>query len=202
LKKVKKSQEKTVFKPSLAAGEIQVIGATTLKEYREIEKDPALERRFQPVLVKEPSVEDTIEILKGLRPKYEAYHQVQYSDEVLEACALLSHRYIQDRRLPDKAIDLMDEAGSKANLRIIEADKEQLKKRLDEIAKRKEEAVKQENYELAAQLRAEESQLAERLAQKETQPAMETVTVDDIQLIVEKKTGIPVRKISRISEPH
>ena len=105
-----------ILKPALARGELQVIGATTLKEYRQIEKDAALERRFQPVTVAEPTIEDTIEILNGLKSKYEAFHEVEYTDEALKACVTLSQRYIQDRFLPDKAIDLMDEVGSKLNL--------------------------------------------------------------------------------------
>ncbi|GMA49831.1 hypothetical protein GCM10025857_11880 [Alicyclobacillus contaminans] len=106
-----------LLKPALARGDIQVIGATTLKEYRQIEKDAALERRFQPVMVNEPSEEAAVKILKGIRDKYEAYHHVSYPDDVLKACVRLSQRYIQDRYLPDKAIDLLDEAGSKVNLR-------------------------------------------------------------------------------------
>ena len=105
-----------ILKPALARGELQLVGATTLKEYRKIEKDAALERRLQPIQVAEPSEEAALEILKGLKPKYEAFHEVTYTDEALKACVTLSHRYIQDRFLPDKAIDLLDEAGSKMNL--------------------------------------------------------------------------------------
>lgn len=186
-----------ILKPALASGELQVIGATTLSEYRDIEKDAALERRFQPVMVKEPSVADTIEILKGLKPKYEAYHEVSYPDEVLEACANLSHRYIQDRRLPDKAIDLMDEAGSKVNLRSGDSNIEQLRKQLDDITKQKQAAAEKEDYEKAAYLRQKEVQLQEKLekTEKNDDKVRNEVTVEDIELIVEKKTGIPVRKL-------
>ncbi|MGW9607581.1 AAA family ATPase, partial [Heyndrickxia sporothermodurans] len=122
-----------ILKPALARGELQVIGATTLKEYRQIEKDAALERRFQPVQVSEPTIEQAINILNGLKEKYENYHQVKYSDEAINACVNLSHRYIQDRYLPDKAIDLMDEAGSKLNLTFGTTDRADIKQRLVEI---------------------------------------------------------------------
>ncbi len=192
-----------ILKPALASGELQVIGATTLKEYREIEKDAALERRFQPIMVKEPSLEATVEILKGIRPKYEKYHQVAYSDEVLEACVMLSHRYIQDRHLPDKAIDLMDEAGSRVNLREGGGEtEEELRKRLEEISQQKQEAAEKEDYEKAAYLRQEEVQLQEKLdkLEKEAEQVSGEVTIEDIQLIVEKKTGIPVRKLQKAEQ--
>ncbi|KPV43709.1 ATP-dependent Clp protease ATP-binding subunit [Alicyclobacillus ferrooxydans] len=147
-----------ILKPALARGDIQVIGATTLKEYRQIEKDAALERRFQPVMVEEPSVEDTIAILEGLVSRYEDFHQVKYTPEAIRAAAELSHRYLRDRRLPDKAIDLMDEAGSKANLRQ-SADDANTETRLAEIAAAKAEAAKAEDYERAAKLRDEEQAL-------------------------------------------
>ena len=105
-----------ILKPALARGELQLIGATTLKEYRQIEKDAALERRFQPIIVKEPSAEDTIKILNGIKDRYEKFHEVRYTDEAIQAFVTLSQRYIQDRFLPDKAIDLMDEVGSRLNL--------------------------------------------------------------------------------------
>lgn len=184
-----------ILKPALARGDIQVIGATTLKEYREIEKDAALERRFQPVLVKEPSVEDTVQILKGLRPHYEAYHGVTYSDEVLAACAQLSQRYIQDRHLPDKAIDLMDQAGSMVNLKLHDQDLNAMKKRFEEVVKEKAEAAEQENYEKAAYLRQEELLLQEKMSKAEQGESKHEVTVEDIHQILEKKTGIPVAKI-------
>jgi len=130
-----------ILKPALARGELQVIGATTLNEYRQIEKDAALERRFQPIIVKEPTVEEAIEILKGLKDRYEQFHGVQYPDEVIEAFVKLSDRYIQDRFLPDKAIDLMDEIGSRLNLANSENDVESLEKQLEQVVKEKEAAA-------------------------------------------------------------
>lgn len=188
-----------IMKPALARGEIQVIGATTLAEYRKIEKDAALERRFQPVIVEEPSVEDTIQILKGLRDNYEKYHQVSYTDEALEACARLSHRYIQDRYLPDKAIDLMDEAGSKINLTHSADDEDNIQSRLEQIAVEKEKAKEKENYERAAELRDEEIKLQKQLNEKHNRQTKNkpSVDVDTIQLIVENKTGIPVRRLQK-----
>ncbi len=184
-----------ILKPALARGELQLIGATTLKEYRVIEKDAALERRLQPVMVKEPSVEAAIEILKGLRPKYEAFHNVSYSDDVIRACVEYSHRYIQDRFLPDKAIDLMDEAGSRLNLRSSTQDTTELHERLQQIAKEKNEATQQEEYERAARLRDEEAGLLEKMDQMDKAEQRSTVEVADVQEMIEQKTGIPVRKL-------
>ncbi|WCN36341.1 ATP-dependent Clp protease ATP-binding subunit [Aneurinibacillus uraniidurans] len=184
-----------ILKPALARGELQVIGATTLKEYRQIEKDAALERRFQPVMVKEPTVPEAIKILQGLRPKYEAYHEVAYSDEVIRACVELSHRYIQDRFLPDKAIDLLDEAGSKVNLRTAGHDTEAQHARLREIVEEKQAATVKEEYERAAKLRDEEMHILEQLDRHKGEVARTDVTVEDIQDIIERKTGIPVRKL-------
>ncbi|GGJ68791.1 ATP-dependent Clp protease ATP-binding subunit ClpE [Anoxybacillus voinovskiensis] len=183
-----------ILKPALARGELQVVGATTLKEYRQIEKDAALERRFQPVIVHEPTVEQAITILKGIQAKYEQFHHVKYTDEAIKACVMLSNRYIQDRFLPDKAIDLLDEAGSKANLRIGPTDEKQLHERLAQLAKEKEQAAKEENYELAAKLRAEELTLEKQL---QNVKAQETPIIDvaDIQQLIEEKTGIPVGKL-------
>lgn len=183
-----------ILKPALARGELQVVGATTLKEYRQIEKDPALERRFQPVQVLEPSLEKTYEILKGIQSKYEDYHEVKYTDEAIRACVNLSHRYIQDRFLPDKAIDLMDEAGSKMNLLSGNADREQIEKRLSEISKEKEVAIREENFEKAAALRDEEAKL-EKLLNDQHGTNRPEITVQHIQEIIEKKTGIPVGKL-------
>jgi ATP-dependent Clp protease ATP-binding subunit ClpE len=183
-----------ILKPALARGELQVVGATTLKEYRQIEKDAALERRFQPVIVHEPTVEEAITILKGIQPKYEQFHHVKYTDEAIEACVKLSHRYIQDRFLPDKAIDLLDEAGSKANLRIGPTDEKQIQERLAQIAKEKAKAVKEENFELAAKLRSEELKLEKQL-QNGVNQERPVVDVADIQRIIEEKTGIPVGKL-------
>lgn len=183
-----------ILKPALARGELQVVGATTLKEYRQIEKDAALERRFQPVIVHEPTVEQAITILKGIQPKYEQFHHVKYTDEAIEACVKLSHRYIQDLFLPDKAIDLLDEAGSKANLRIGPTDEKQIQERLAQIAKEKAKAVKEENFELAAKLRSEELKLEKQL-QNGVNQERPVVDVADIQRIIEEKTGIPVGKL-------
>ncbi|MBO0994508.1 ATP-dependent Clp protease ATP-binding subunit [Bacillus sp. SD088] len=184
-----------ILKPVLARGELQVIGATTLKEYRQIEKDAALERRFQPVQIQEPSLEKSLDILFGLKEQYEKYHQVQYSDEALKACVDLSARYIQDRYLPDKAIDLMDEAGSKLNLTIKDESHEAIHQRLAEIDKEKQTTLKQENYELAAKLRDEEVELEHKLNTTTSSESQLTVHPEDIQSIIERKTGIPVGKL-------
>ncbi len=184
-----------ILKPALARGELQVIGATTLKEYRVIEKDAALERRFQPVMVKEPSIAEALEILKGLRPKYESYHQVAYPDDVLQACVEYAARYIQDRFLPDKAIDLLDEAGSKLNLRSATNDTEELRERLKAIGEEKQEATRSEEYERAAKLRDEEAKILEAMDKKDSADQRATVRIEDIQEIIEQKTGIPVKKL-------
>ncbi|KPN13707.1 Clp protease ClpX [Bacillus australimaris] len=183
-----------ILKPALARGELQLVGATTLKEYRQIEKDAALERRFQPVIVDEPTQDEAIDILKGIQDKYEAYHGVTYSDEAIQACVQLSSRYIQDRHLPDKAIDLMDEAGSKANLSIDAASEDELTNRLAQIAAEKQAALKEEQYEKAAKIRDEEEAIEARLQNKTTDKE-HVVTAEDIQAIVEQKTGIPVGKL-------
>ncbi|MFJ8265558.1 ATP-dependent Clp protease ATP-binding subunit [Peribacillus asahii] len=183
-----------ILKPALARGELQLVGATTLSEYRQIEKDGALERRFQPVQVSEPTPEEALTILKGLQERYEAYHSVTYSEEALKAAVELSHRYIQDRFLPDKAIDLIDEAGSKLNLTIEGIEEEQAKARLAQIYKEKEQALKEEAYEKAAALRDEEEKL-EKILQSGVDVEKPMVTVEDIQAIIEQKTGIPVGKL-------
>ncbi|OOE00590.1 ATP-dependent Clp protease ATP-binding subunit [Anoxybacillus kestanbolensis] len=183
-----------ILKPTLARGELQIIGATTLKEYRQIEKDAALERRFQPVIVHEPTIEQAINMLKGIQPKYEQFHQVKYTDEAIHACVTLSHRYIQDRFLPDKAIDLLDEAGSKVSLKATPTNKEAIEQRLEQIKKEKEKAAQEENYELAAKLRTEELQLEKQL-QQNGQAEQPIVDVAHIQQIIEEKTGIPVGKL-------
>lgn len=185
-----------ILKPALARGELQVIGATTLKEYRKIEKDAALERRFQPVIVNEPTVQQATEILKGIQSKYEDYHNVQFTDEAIEACVTLSHRYIQDRYLPDKAIDLLDEAGSKVNLQTGSLDFTELNERLAQISKDKEKAASEENYELAAKLRQEEIKLEKQL-ETGNEAKKAVVNVSDIQKIIEEKTGIPVGKLQQ-----
>ncbi|WP_419888620.1 AAA family ATPase [Neobacillus niacini] len=183
-----------ILKPALARGELQLVGATTLKEYRQIEKDSALERRFQPVQVAEPTPEAAIEILKGIKNKYEDYHEVTYSDAAIKACVQLSHRYIQDRFLPDKAIDLLDEAGSKINLTSDGQSKDQIEKRLKEIAVQKDSALKNENYELAASLRDEEA-LLEKSLNETSEITRPVVELSHIQEIIEQKTGIPVGKL-------
>ncbi|MCC7364979.1 MAG: AAA family ATPase [Dehalococcoidia bacterium] len=192
-----------LMKPALARGELHAIGATTLDEYRtRIEKDPALERRFAPVYVEEPSVDDTILILRGLRPKYEAHHKVEITDEALEAAAHLSSRYITERHLPDKAIDLIDEAASK---HVIDAQTfpdgiRDVKKRLDELALQAEAAVQKEDYEASARIRQEVLQLQEHYATEREQWAKEhnidlRVTAEDIASLVGLMTGIPVAKL-------
>lgn len=184
-----------ILKPALSRGELQVIGATTLKEYRHIEKDAALERRFQPVMVNEPTAEETILILKGLRPKYEQFHGVRYSDETLEACVRLSSRYVQDRFLPDKAIDLLDESGAKLNLRASTGGSDEIKTRLEQIKLEKDAAAREEDYERAAKLRDEEAGLNARLNGEPSGEDVLEVSVEDIQAIIERKTGIPVGKL-------
>jgi len=186
-----------ILKPALARGELQVIGATTLKEYRQIEKDAALERRFQPIIVKEPTVEEAILILQGLKDRYEQYHEVEYSDEVIESFVTLSDRYIQDRFLPDKAIDLMDEVGSRLNLANASQDTATIEKQLEEVVKEKETAAEKEDYELAAHLRYQEIQLQKQLdkASNNETEVSSVVSVDDVEKIVEEKTGIPVTKL-------
>ncbi|SFE30397.1 ATP-dependent Clp protease ATP-binding subunit ClpE [Lentibacillus persicus] len=184
-----------ILKPALARGELQLIGATTLKEYRQIEKDAALERRFQPIMVKEPSAEDAIEILNGIKDRYEKFHEVRYSDEAIRSFVTLSQRYIQDRFLPDKAIDLMDEVGSRLNLDNAEKDSDSIQSRLDEIVREKEEAAEKEDYERAAHLRYQEIQLQKQLDKAKDEEQVVDVDISDIQLIVEEKTGIPVTKL-------
>ncbi|MGP7818935.1 AAA family ATPase [Niallia sp. 01092] len=185
-----------ILKPALARGELHIIGATTLKEYRQIEKDAALERRFQPIQVSEPSVDAAISILNGIKDKYEQFHEVKFTEEAIKACVELSHRYIQDRYLPDKAIDLLDEAGSKMNLSSNYTNTEEIENRLAEIAKEKELALKEENYEQAAVIREEEQRLEKAL----NQPNIEEKPIVDLSLIqqlIEKKTGIPVGKLQQ-----
>ncbi|GGL45310.1 ATP-dependent Clp protease ATP-binding subunit [Sporolactobacillus putidus] len=194
-----------ILKPALARGELQIIGATTLKEYRKIEKDAALERRFQPIIVNEPTQEEAVQILKGLQSRYENYHHVRYSDEAIKACVALSSRYIQDRFLPDKAIDLMDEAGSKMNLNLTPVDTESVKKKIEEITAAKEQATKNEQFEQAARLRDQEHAYQKQLEQLEKIKANgaelpvtgkeAVVNAELIQQIVETRTGIPVRKL-------
>ncbi|HLQ73595.1 MAG TPA: AAA family ATPase [Bacillota bacterium] len=186
-----------ILKPALARGEMQLIGATTLKEYRQIEKDAALERRFQPIIVKEPTIDEAVMILQGIKDRYEAFHEVSYSDEVVQAFVTLSDRYIQDRFLPDKAIDLMDEVGSRLNLANSEKDSGSLEQTLEEVIREKEVAAEQEDYEQAAHLRYKEIQLQKQIdkANENEKEVRAEVCVADIEEIVEEKTGIPVAKL-------
>lgn len=185
-----------ILKPALARGELQLVGATTLKEYRQIEKDAALERRFQPVTVKEPSTKEALKIIKGIQSKYEEYHQVTYSDDAINACVELSHRYIQDRFLPDKAIDLLDEAGSRKNLTLNTIDLEQIDARLTQIEEEKKVALSKEDYEKAAMLRDEEEKLEEkRNSNDQADSERGQVTLEDIQVIMEEMSGIPIGKL-------
>ena len=195
-----------ILKPSLARGELQCIGATTLDEYRKyIEKDAALERRFQPITVDEPTAEESVQILKGLRDRYEAHHRVSITDEAIDAAVKLSDRYISDRFLPDKAIDLIDEAGSKVRLRSYTTppNLKELEVKLEEIRKEKDAAVQSQEFEKAASLRDSEQRLREQLeetkkAWKEKQGQENSeVTVEDIASVVASWTGIPVSKLAQ-----
>jgi len=193
-----------ILKPALSRGEIQCIGATTLDEYRKyIEKDAALERRFQTIMVEPPTVDQTIEILKGLRDKYEAHHRVKFTDEAVEAAAKLSDRYISGRYLPDKAIDLIDEAGARARLSVMTAppDVKHIEERIESLKKEKEQSVKGQDFEKAAKFRDEERKLKEELNKvnkdwKESRGRFEpNVSDEDIAVIVSKWTGIPIVKL-------
>ncbi|MDP3790861.1 MAG: ATP-dependent Clp protease ATP-binding subunit [Candidatus Omnitrophota bacterium] len=193
-----------ILKPALSRGEIQCIGATTLNEYRKhIEKDAALERRFQTIMVEPPSVAETIDILKGLRDKYEAHHRVKFTDEAVEAAAKLSDRYITGRYLPDKAIDLIDEAGARSRLSVMTAppDVKHIEDKMETVKKEKEQSVKNQDFERAAKFRDEERKLKEELGgiKKEWQTSRgkfePKVTDEDIAVIVSKWTGIPIVKL-------
>ena len=197
-----------MLKPALARGEMKCIGATTLDEYRKyIEKSGALERRFQMVLVPEPTTEDAIEILKGLRPRYEEFHNVKITDEAVKDAVELSQRYITQRQLPDKAIDLIDEAGSRVKLQVALPPKEirELQRELDEVNQQKEDAVENDEYEKAAELRDKATEVEEKLAAAQEQWQAEreddpneqpTVTEDDIAQIVSEWTGVPVKRLT------
>ena len=188
-----------ILKPALAHGDVQVIGATTLDEYRRhIEKDSALERRFQPVMIEEPTVDDTIEILKGIKGYYEDYHRVKISDEVIEAAAKLSERYITDRYLPDKAIDVIDEAGSRANLKNLGlVELEYLKEELQDIKEKREEVSRVGNYERVAQYKVDECKILDKIEELEKNVDNVHLTVEDIAFVIESWTNIPVGKITR-----
>jgi ATP-dependent Clp protease ATP-binding subunit ClpC len=195
-----------ILKPALAKGELQAIGATTLDEYRKyIERDPALERRFQPIMVGEPSKDESLEILKGLRDRYEAHHRVKITDEALEAAVNLADRYIQDRFLPDKAIDLIDEAASRVRLRNYTAppDLKEMEEKLESIRQEKEAAVRGQEFEKAAQLRDKEQQfrvkvneLKKEWEKKKVVSDQTVVTEEDIAHIVSSWTGVPVNKLA------
>jgi ATP-dependent Clp protease ATP-binding subunit ClpC len=190
-----------MLKPALARGELHIVGATTIDEYRKnIEKDAALERRFQPILVPEPSVSDTIEILRGLRDRYEAHHQVRFTDEALAAAAELSDRYITDRFLPDKAIDLVDQAGARVRLRTKTParDRREREKRLEQLRREKDEAVAVEDYQRASALRDEIASLTERPDGEAagSERAVPEVTAADIAEVVSRATGIPVAQLT------
>lgn len=192
-----------ILKPALARGELQCIGATTLDEYKKhIEKDQALTRRFQPVYVSEPSIEDTIKILIGLKPKYEQHHGIKISDSAISACATLSHKYISDRFLPDKAIDLLDEAASKLRLSLYLAPPhiKEMENKLQELSKKGKEAVEAQNYEEAARLRDESETISKQYTNErnkwlEKRGIDEVVDEEDIAEVVSKWTGIPVYRV-------
>ncbi|HET2674580.1 TPA: ATP-dependent Clp protease ATP-binding subunit [Streptococcus pneumoniae] len=181
-----------ILKPALARGELQLVGATTLNEYRIIEKDAALERRMQPVKVDEPTVDETITILKGIQKKYEDYHHVQYTDAAIEAAATLSNRYIQDRFLPDKSIDLLDEAGSKMNLTLNFVDPKVIDQRLIEAENLKSQATREEDFEKAAYFRDQIAKYKEMQKKKITDQDTPIISEKTIEHIIEQKTNIPV----------
>jgi ATP-dependent Clp protease ATP-binding subunit ClpC len=194
-----------ILKPALARGELQCIGASTLDEYRQyIEKDGALDRRFQKVMVEPPSIDDTIHILQNISNKYEDFHNVQYTPEAIKACVTLSERYITDRFLPDKAIDVLDEVGARVHLKNIHVPRhiEELERRIEDLKDDKNQAVKNQQYEKAADLRDMETKLSRQLEQEKVQWEEESktrrypVTEDDIAEVVMMMTGIPVRKVS------
>lgn len=192
-----------ILKPALARGELHVVGATTLEEFRRIEKDAALARRFQPILVPEPSVPDTIEILRGLRDRYEAHHQVRYADEALVAAVEMSDRYLTDRRLPDKAIDLIDQAGARVRLRARTkgTDVRALEREVEQLTCDKDQAVADEQYERATQLRDRITELKQRIADTtggdEADEGQLEVTAEAIAEVVSRQTGIPVASLTQ-----
>jgi len=211
-----------IMKPALSRGDLQVIGATTIEEYRKyIEKDKALERRFQPVMVPEPTVDETIEILRGLARKYEAHHKLRFSDDALVSCVKLASQYIADRFLPDKAIDVLDETGARVRLRnsaVLPEEAVEARNELKDVQAKKEEAVRNQNYEAASELKTRETALLTRIKEIQQQAAKEAaekeeanageeddseegsseviVTEDDVAAVVAKWTGVPVEKVS------
>ncbi len=195
-----------IFKPALARGELQCIGASTLDEYRQyIEKDGALDRRFQKVLVEPPSSEEAIHILNNIKSKYEDFHNVEYTEDAIKACVYMSDRYISDRHLPDKAIDILDEVGARTHLKNIHVPKyiEELEKQIEEIREKKNQAVKNQQYEKAADLRDHESKLFKKLEQgkkewdEESKSKKYPVVEEDIAEIVAMMTGIPVKRVAQ-----
>ncbi|MFD8806286.1 ATP-dependent Clp protease ATP-binding subunit [Streptomyces sp. NPDC059597] len=192
-----------ILKPALARGELHIVGATTLEEFRRIEKDAALARRFQPILVPEPSPEDALEILRGLRDRYEAHHQVRYTDEALSAAVELSDRYLTDRRLPDKAIDLIDQAGARVRLgaRTKGTDVRAMEREAEQLARDKDQAVASEQYEEATRLRDRIVELKERIAASDDGEADEgqnlEVTAEAIAEVVSRQTGVPVSRLTQ-----
>jgi len=195
----------SILKPMLARGELQTIGATTLEEYRKyLEKDAALERRFQPIRVEEPTLSHTIEILKGLRDRYESHHRVTITDQALVAAANLADRYIADRHLPDKAIDLIDEAGSRLRIKRMETppDYTEIENKIAEVVEKKKQAVEDQDFELAGSLRDEEKELLDRRTELMEQIKSEGVDLFDevdeeaIAEVLSIWTGIPVYKLT------
>ena len=194
-----------ILKPALSRGEIQVIGATTLDEYRKyVEKDPALERRFQSIIIEEPSVDDTIEIIKGLKPKYEEHHKLKISDEAIVAATELSYKYITDRFLPDKAIDIIDEAASKLRIQTsaLPPEGKELEKQLKTVIKQKEDAIRNQEFETASNLRDDEADLKEKIREmslkwrEDNEENKPTVTAEQVAQVVSMMTGIPTTKIT------
>lgn len=194
-----------ILKPALSRGEIQVIGATTMDEYRKyVEKDSALERRFQPIIIEEPSVDETIEIIKGLRPKYEEHHKLNIADDAIVAATKLSNKYITDRFLPDKAIDVLDEASSKVRLQVssLSPEGKELDKELRALIKEKEDAIRNQEFEKASQLRDDEAELKDRIRElsakwrEEHEANKPTVTEEEIAEVISTMTGVPVTKLT------
>ncbi|MFJ8079774.1 ATP-dependent Clp protease ATP-binding subunit [Streptomyces sp. NPDC096205] len=192
-----------ILKPALARGELHVVGATTLEEFRRIEKDAALARRFQPILVPEPTPEDALEILRGLRDRYEAHHQVRYTDEALDAAVELSDRYLTDRRLPDKAIDLIDQAGARVRLRARTkgTDVRAMEREAEQLSRDKDQAVADESYEEAMRLRDRIGELKQRIAEVSGSEAADEgrhleVTAEAVAEVVSRQTGIPVSRLT------
>ena len=195
-----------IFKPALARGELQCIGASTLDEYRQhIEKDGALDRRFQKVMISPPSVEEAINILHNIKSKYEEFHNVNYSNAAVEACVKLSERYVSDRFLPDKAIDVLDEVGARVHLKNIHVPEhiEKLEQKIEEVKEQKNQAVKNQQYEKAADLRDKESKLVRQLEfakvqwEEESKTKRYPVNEDDIAEVVSMMTGIPVKRVAQ-----